>query len=165
MFFHVCACVYMLHSRTQLTSTKQLHGSFTTHLICAVQCHSGCPVQSISTMVQSLYLSNSPSVSSFSFSTITSYPILCPSYSFLILCHLGLYTSSLPISHLSPVPPTILNHPNLTEPWLIGQLLHRENTAPQNAFHYINMHYAYSSVLKLQQEGVFTKLICYSKQC
>lgn len=123
MFFHVGAYVYMPHSKPQLTSIKQLQGSFATHLVCAVHCYSGCPLQSISTKVPSLFLLKSPSHSSFSFSTIPFYSALSSSCSFLIL-------SVISVSILHPNPSHIStpflspsnsssqpsHHPNLISP-------------------------------------------------
>lgn len=102
VYMHALACTCMLHSRLQLTSIKQLQGSFTTHLVCAVHCYSGCPLQSISTMVLSLSLSKPPSLSSFSSSTIPYYPTFSSSYFFLILSVISVSILHPCLSHISP---------------------------------------------------------------
>lgn len=151
MFFHVGAYVYMPHSKPQLTSIKQLQGSFATHLVCAVQCYSGCPLQSISTKVPSLFLLKSLSRSSFSFSTIPFYSALSSSYSFLILPVISVSILHPNPSHISTpfLSPSNSSSqpshcPNLTESCIQAnccaeQTPHCKHTAPQNAFHYINI--------------------------
>lgn len=122
----VRACVHMLNSRPQLTSIKQLQGSFTTHSVCAAHRYSCCPLQFVSIMVQSLSLLKCPSLSSFTFSSIPSCPARSPS------CFLILSVISVCLIHPSTSPSSSTFPPHVTQSLgLFNNTLLQQNPAIQ----------------------------------